>query len=522
MFLFFIFFATPVPMIATSLLAKQMNDASRAILWGLQRITPSSTSMAGSMRKTGLAAIFSTVLGAGLFAAGALPTDAHAVRLLDEILAEQRLSPISSPALDALRSSTGDVTERNLTVMTGDTLFSIYGKLGAKDPEVLKYIRSKRDFRPLVMPQPGQFITAGLYEDGRISYLRMYLEGPHARDSRVIEIVRNGQKLAGTNQPFVFDVIEETASGHFSGSLARTAENLDIPQHVLSQLDNVWEANRSPLPKLKKGDLVQVAYERKYANGHFIRNGQLLAVRISRAGKVTEAFWHPELKSFYTETGSSVKQTFLRVPLDVKEVSSEFAPLRRHPVTGKLRPHNGTDFRAPKGSRIFAASEGEVTFVGFQKRGYGRYVKISHGQNRETVYAHMSAVASGLKVGQKVQKGQVIGYVGRTGLATGNHLHYELVIDGVQVNPLTADLPDTDNLTPVQLARLKTVSQPLLDRFTVLAKEDSNSRNPRASQAGLSETARASLGFRSSFPARSILRMNLAQKNAQQMDSTVR
>lgn len=501
-------------MTATSLLAKELTDASKAVLRGLRRITPQHSLVASAL---------ATVLGVSTLSGALMPQEAHAYRLLDELVAEQDLQPVSNPALEALRSSSG-VTERNLTVVTGDTLFSIYGRLGANDLDVINYIRARRDLRPFVMPQPGQFITAGLYPDGRFAYLRMYLEGPHARDSRVLEVVREGNKIASSNQPFVFDVIDETASGHFVGSLERTAEDLDIPENVLAQLDNVWDEGHNPVADLKKGDMIQLTYERKYADGHFIRNGQLLAVRITRGNQTAEAIWYPELKSYYTAKGDSVKQTFLRVPLDVKEVSSEFAPLRRHPVTGKLRPHNGTDFRAPKGSRIFAAADGVVTFVGWQRRGYGRYVKIDHGQNRETVYAHMSAFASNLKEGQKVRKGDVIGFVGRSGLATGNHLHYELVVDGVQINPLTADLPDTANLSPVQLARLKTISQPILDRFTVLAKDESGAnKHPLINTAEIKSPIRSDLGFRSSFPARSIVRTNLAQKNATTSDdNTVR
>ncbi len=444
------------------------------------------------------------------------PSEAVAYRLLDEIVAEQEFHAVSNPALEALRSV--DVTERNITVKAGDTLLSLYGRLGLKDPEIIDFIRARHDLRPFVIPQIGQFVSAGVYADGRIAYLRMYLEGPHARDSRVLEILRDGAKIVGSNQPFVFDVIEETASGRFEGSLSVTAEALDIPDNIVAQLDNVWDQGRSPIAKMKKGDLLQVAYERKYADGHFIRNGQLLAVRVVRGQQTAEALWSPEAHNYYTSTGEAVKQTFLRVPLDVKEVSSEFAPMRRHPVTGKLRPHNGTDFRAPKGSRIFAASDGTVTFVGFQRRGYGRYIKIDHGQNRETVYAHLSAFATGLKQGQHVKKGEVIGFVGRSGLATGNHLHYELVVDGVQINPLTADIPDTANLTPFQLARLKTISTPVLDRFTVLAK-GGEQKHPLINTAQVQNEPRADLNFRSSFPARAFIRTRLAQKNGLEEES---
>ena len=171
----------------------------------------------------------------------------------------------------------------------------------------------------------------------------------------------------------------------------------------------------------------------------------------------------------------------MRVPLEIQEVSSEFAALRRHPVTGVLRPHNGTDFRAPKGSRIFAAADGVVTFVGYERKGYGKYLKLDHGLGRTTLYAHMSKVAP-LKRGMRVQKGDIIGYVGRTGLATGPHLHYELMLNGVQINPRTADLPDTENLSAFQLAQLRTHAEPLQTRFRLMAEEEARQAEVKASK----------------------------------------
>jgi len=114
-----------------------------------------------------------------------------------------------------------------------------------------------------------------------------------------------------------------------------------------------------------------------------------------------------------------------------------------------------------------------VTFVGYERKGYGRYVKIDHGLGRTTLYAHMSRITKNLRAGQKVERGDVIGYVGRTGLATGPHLHYELMFDGVQINPRTADLPDTENLTAFQVAQLKTIARPIQARFDLLAESES-------------------------------------------------
>ena len=148
---------------------------------------------------------------------------------------------------------------------------------------------------------------------------------------------------------------------------------------------------------LKQGDRIRLVYAKEFADGNFVRNGDLLAVQIVRGDEVSEAFRFTsgQAAGFYTLDGRSASQTFMRVPLDVKDVSSEFSPLRRHPVTGVLRAHNGTDLRAPTGSRIFAAADGVIRTIAYEARGYGRYIKIDHGAGRTTVYAHMSRSRAG-------------------------------------------------------------------------------------------------------------------------------
>lgn len=376
--------------------------------------------------------------------------------------------------IDALFAKESTIPQNDF-VRNGDTLLSLFAKLGIKDEAAFHFISRNKLAQPLLAPQPGQFFTSGISEDGTLYYLRLYLEGPHAEDSKTIELVRDGMDFSIRTLPFSFETKETAASGDFSGSLYATAKEMGLPRSITDQIQNVWDGSAvNPVRNMKKGDSLRVVYEKKFADGSFVRNGRLLAVQVVRGEDVKEAFWFDEgtTGSFYMLNGQSASQTFLRVPLDVKDVSSEFSPLRRHPVTGVVRPHNGTDLRAPSGSRIFAASDGVITFVGYEKKGYGRYIKIDHGLGRTTVYAHMSKFAKGMKKGRRVEKGQVIGYVGMTGLATGPHLHYELLLNGVQINPKTADLPDTENLSAYQLAQLMAIARPITEKFDGFAKEE--------------------------------------------------
>lgn len=471
-------------MSAPSIIAQQLRIAGRFLLsWLRSRRTKLRFHFLKRLNGAAVAAFLSTTAVASsavvlsLAPSGDVPT----------LKVGTQTEKIPAPDLQSLVAKLANenaITPHNVLARTGETLSSLLVRLDINDPDAIRYIRSQDILRPLVMPQPGQYVSAGTLPDGRLAYLRMYMEGPHDRDSRTLEVTRHGDLLVGQSLAFTFDTIEEGIYGTASTTLKKTVHSLNIPDNVADQLAEVWEGAINPVRDLRAGDKIRLIFERKFADGNFIRNGQLLAVQLVKDDKTYEAYWFADgigAGSFYTLDGRSSKQTFMRVPLEIQEVSSEFAALRRHPVTGVLRPHNGTDFRAPKGSRIFAAADGVVTFVGYERKGYGKYLKLDHGLGRTTLYAHMSKVAP-LKRGMRVQKGDIIGYVGRTGLATGPHLHYELMLDGVQINPRTADLPDTENLSAFQLAQLRTHAEPLQMRFRLMAEEEAKKADNQANK----------------------------------------
>lgn len=414
-----------------------------------------------------------TGLGASLLvAAGPAPAPEPlqaAVRTLEAPV------PDLAPEIASL-TRLGAYTPKHYDVAPGDTLLSVFSHLGVADRQALDYFDAAPPLAaPFLALQPGQHLTAGVTASGELEFLRLYLDGPRSEDARTIEVARIGRELIADELPYTFSTMETLVSGGAKKGLSATASALKLPENVADQLLEVWDGADDPVQALSPESTLRVVYEKKYADGRFVRDGQLLAAQIVDDSGVHEAFWfsdgtHPG--SFYTLDGRSASQTFLRVPLDIKDVSSEFAPLRRHPVTGVLRPHNGTDLRAPRGSRILAAADGRVAKVAYEARGYGRYVQIDHGLGRMTLYAHMQQVAKGLRAGSLVKKGQLIGLVGSTGLATGPHLHYELIINGVQINPATADLPDTENLSAYQLAQLRAQAQPLIALFEEAARKE--------------------------------------------------
>lgn len=383
----------------------------------------------------------------------------------------------------------GTYTPKHYAVRADDSFLSILETLGISDEAVLPFVTATPKLHPLLQPQPGQRLTAGVSPEGRLEYLRLYIDSPRPENARTVEVSRIGSELIADVLPFSFATMEAVISGPATSNLTQTTQALGIPEDIAEQLHEVWDGAEDPLQKLSSDTTLRIIYEQKFAEGRFVRNGRLLAAQVINSEGVHEAFWFSDNHrpgAYYTLDGRSSSQTFLRIPLDIKDVSSEFAPLRRHPITGVLRPHNGTDLRAPMGSRILAAADGRVTRVAYQARGYGHYVEIDHGLGRKTLYAHMQRVQKGIRPGVRVEKGQLIGFVGRTGLATGPHLHYELIINGVQNNPATANLPDTENLSAYQLARLRAQAHTFVELFEERAKIEGKP-SPRAILARMAE-----------------------------------
>ncbi len=473
-------------MTAPTLLSRQLRQIGKAfIAWQRTRATSWNFSLESQPRRTlvmGLVALFVVlvVLGALKFAPR-----------LDKYNIEQSsvVTPIATPDLKPIieaiqTNNTPLVTKR--VVEPSDTLLSLLAREKIQPEEILSLINEHHELQALLYPQPGEYIELEHYPDGRLASLALYRAGFRPEENTVTRIEREGHTLVGHLEPFDYHRDTITIDGTFLGNWTKTAKKLNIPRSVLTRLYSVWDAPHNPVTDIQKGDIIRLLYAKKSINGSFISDGRLLGVQIVHDHHAHEAFWFVDKNghgNFYTPQGYSTTKTFMRVPLDIKDVSSEFAALRRHPITGELRPHNGTDFRAPSGSKIFAAADGVILRKGYSKNGYGNFIHLDHGHGRETVYAHMSRFAKNIKSGMNVKKGQLIGYVGMTGLATGPHLHYELKLNGIQINPRTADFPDTETLSPFEFAQFKSRIKPLEQTLASLSRAHLDENEPDAAQA---------------------------------------
>jgi murein DD-endopeptidase MepM/ murein hydrolase activator NlpD len=223
---------------------------------------------------------------------------------------------------------------------------------------------------------------------------------------------------------------------------------------------------------IRKGDTFTVIYEEYYRDGERLGDGDIVAAEFINQEQVFRVLRYTDSKGYtgyYTPDGRSVRRPFLRTPVDIARISSHFNPNRKHPILNTIRAHRGVDYAAPTGTPIKATGDGIVAERGFIG-GYGNAIILRHGSKYTTLYGHMSDFARDTAVGQRVEQGQIIGYIGSTGLATGPHLHYEFRIDGVHYNPLTVTLPAAQPLPEAEMAAYLRTTKPLRAQLDVLVR----------------------------------------------------
>jgi len=283
-------------------------------------------------------------------------------------------------------------------------------------------------------PKPGTQVRMHLSGQGQLLDLAYDID-----EQSTGYFTRNGtalqSKVIGRAPP---QIRTASVSGKVRGSLFQTARATGLSERMIMKLTDIFASDIDFALDVDPGDKFTVLYEEIYRDGRKIRDGNILAAEFIHDGEVYRAVRYVDPKGrvgYYTPDGKSTQKSFLRTPVDFARISSGFDMHRRHPILNTIRAHKGVDYAAPTGTAIKAAGAGKVVFCGTQS-GYGNVVIIQHGSIYSTLYAHMSRFAKGIKSGMQVGQGQVIGYVGATGLATGPHLHYEFRVNGVYQDPL--------------------------------------------------------------------------------------
>jgi murein DD-endopeptidase MepM/ murein hydrolase activator NlpD len=326
-----------------------------------------------------------------------------------------------------------------VTIKSGDTLASIFDNAGLPASTTHAIAGLNDQTRRLRFIQPGQKIHLLQDESNR---LRMMKYIPDI--TKTLSVQRNeDQSFSSKITNFQLDAIPTFREGVIQSSLFEAAAEGNIPESVIMELANIfgWDIDFSL--DIRRGDRFGVVYDELYKDNVKIRNGRILAAEFVNNGKLYRAVYYIDPQGngdYFDESGNSMRKAFLRSPVKFARVSSGFSNNRWHPVLSKWRSHKGVDYAAVRGTPIRAAGDGKISFVG-TKGGFGRAIFIRHGGRYTTVYGHLNGYSRGTRTGKQVKQGQIIGYVGSSGLATGPHLHYEFRVNGVHRNPLTVKLP---------------------------------------------------------------------------------
>lgn len=350
---------------------------------------------------------------------------------------------------------------RVVTVEAGQTLSDIFSTLGLGADVLQQALDAQSDATALRKIRPGDEFAFDLDANGKLRALRFDRD----ETTRVTLDFRNGTPVESLQDRAVERRVQ-IAHGVIASSLFEAGDQAGMSDRMTLKLANAFGYDIDFARDLREGDSFSVIYDQVYRDGEQLRSGEVLAATFINQGKRFTAIRHTNAKGetlYYNEDGRPLRKAFLRTPVEFTRISSRFSSGRMHPILGKMRAHRGVDYAAPSGTPIRAAGAGKVIFRG-KKNGYGNVVILQHQGKYTTLYGHMSRFASA-KVGQHVSQGQVIGYVGMTGLASGPHLHYEFRVGGTHRDPLKVTLPKEEPLPASELAVFRRNSSTLLARL---------------------------------------------------------
>ena len=372
-------------------------------------------------------------------------------------------SPANEPSLPPAQPAPVASPWQDYEIASGDSLSVVFSKAGLDDGDLFQLINSSAEAKVLNRVYPGYKLSFNIPEGGELEQLRVLktpLEG--------YLFTRSGQSY--TVEPIIKtpEIRQAFKVGTISDSLFLAGQREQIPATTLMEMANIFGGVIDFILDPRTGDEFSILYEEKYLDGEYIGQGDILASRFINQGRVFTAVRFIDAEGeigYYNPEGESMRKAFLRSPLDVFRISSNFNPRRRHPVLNTIRAHKGTDYAAPTGTPIRATSDGRISFAG-RKGSFGNLVIVKHSGGFETKYAHLNKFGS-FKKGARVRQGDIIGTVGSTGSATGPHLHYEFLVNGVHQNPRTIvdKLPKAQSVDPAQLPAFREQASSLLELF---------------------------------------------------------
>jgi murein DD-endopeptidase MepM/ murein hydrolase activator NlpD len=361
---------------------------------------------------------------------------------------------------------------QTLRIGRGDTLAGLLTSAGVPGDETHAAVQALAKVYNPRRIKPGQAVTIKFrVEDEaaeRDRFLGLTLDVDFAR---LVTVKRDGDGFAADETEK--ELIREPAwaGGTIRANLFDDATAAGVPAPVIVNLIRLYSWDVDFQRGIHPGDGFEVMYQQVYDTADkLVHNGAILSATLTLKGRRLPVYRHTTkdgLTDYFDAKGQSARKALMRTPIDGARLSSRYGK-RRHPILGYTRMHRGVDFAAPRGTPIYAAGNGSITRAG-RNGGYGKYVRIRHNGQYSTAYAHMSRIARGIRSGRRVSQGQVIGYVGSTGRSTGPHLHYEILAEGRQVNPLTLKMPSGRKLKGAELAEFQAAREKLDDVAAALS-----------------------------------------------------
>jgi len=373
--------------------------------------------------------------------------------------------PSGGPMLGAFNNTgTADLVLSEIEIRGGDTLAAIFTRLSIPPTQLAEMLALPEAAKNLKTLKVGTKLRYA-FIDSVFSRFEYQID-----DFSTLSVVRQDGRLRASIATVTPEVRPAASSGVITRSLFVDLQRAGVPDGTILAFADLFGWDVDFVRDIRKGDRFKVVFEEIFRDGHKVGNGRILAAEFSNSEKYLRAFYFKAqdgTDGYFSHAGEAMKKAFLIAPLNFTKVSSRFNLARMHPVLNRIRAHKGVDYAAPMGTAVRAVANGRIDFAGKQN-GYGNVVVLQHGERYTTLYGHLMKFASGISRGDTVKQGQLIGYVGMSGLATGPHLHYEFRVNGAHVDPLTVKLPRAIPLEKKYLASFRQTVDPLVERLSSL------------------------------------------------------
>lgn len=360
-------------------------------------------------------------------------------------------------------------------IKKGESLSTIFSDFEFSRVDLHQIIHANALGKQFATIVPGKTLIAKTDEKGQLQQLKYQ---KNSIDTLI---------ATRLNDTFEIEIISKTIETQIANTQATINNSLfldgkavGLSDNIIMQLANIFAWDIDFALNLRKGDQFTIVYEKQFVEGKEINSGKIISAEFINQGTPYTAVRFKDKQgktSYFTPDGNSLRKAFLRTPVDFARISSHFNLKRKHPVLNRIRAHKGVDYAANTGTPVKSTADGKIVYRG-RKGGYGRVVIVQHRKKYSTLYAHLSKFKKGQKLGRQIKQGQIIGYVGKSGLATGPHLHYEFRVNGKHRNPLTVKLPHSLPIQKSLYADFKNQTQPLIDQLNrvkannILAKNE--------------------------------------------------